>query len=256
MHGAVAALRAEEFELELGTTTVPVRFHIIQDGADGGLSDRQLEAQLKLVNQSFRPAQFAFEIIDVGRHSNQIWFHQAVRGSQVEVEMKRELGKDTARSLNIYTCAPGDLGYATYPVDLESWPDLDGVVLHHVTLPGSGKPGRFNLGKTAVHEIGHWCGLLHTFENGCRPPGDEVDDTAFEREAAEGCPPPQRSSCRGEWRARPIRNYMNYADDPCMTEFTPMQIRRMRYLVAVYRYQLNPDTDQSALLARLRKAVR
>jgi hypothetical protein len=254
MNAAISALRAENFRLEARTTTVPLRFHIIQDGSHGSLSDRQLEAQVTLLNKIFQTTQLQFEILDVDRHHNRNWFYKADRGSEVEAEMKRELGKDTTRSLNIYTCVPGgDLGYATYPVDLEKWPDLDGVVLHHATLPESGKPWPFSLGKTAVHEIGHWCGLLHTFDNGCTPPGDEVDDTPYEREAADGCPPPQRSSCPGEWRSRPIENYMNYSDDRCMTHFTQMQINRMRYLVAYYRYQLKPETNQSALLARLRE---
>jgi hypothetical protein len=40
-----------------------------------------------------------------------------------------------------------------------------------------------------------------------------------------------------------------------MTHFTEMQINRMRYLVAYYRYRLNSETNQSALLARLRKEL-
>jgi hypothetical protein len=254
MNDAISALRAENFRIEARRTTVPLRLHIIQDGVDGGLSDRQLEAQVTLLNKIFQSGQLKFEILKVGRHQNRDWFRKAARGSQVEAEMKEALGDDTKRSLNIYTCVPGDdLGYATYPVDLEEWPELDGVVLHHATLPESGKSWRFGLGKTAVHEIGHWCGLLHTFDNGCTPPGDEVDDTPYEKEAAIGCPPPQRSSCPGEWRSRPIDNYMNYSDDSCMTQFTRMQINRMRYLVAYYRYLLNPETESSALLTRLRK---
>jgi hypothetical protein len=142
MNAAISALRAENFRFEARATTVPLRFHIIQDGSHGSLSDRQLGAQVTLLNKIFQTSQLRFEILDVDRRHNRTWFYKAAPGSDVEAEMKRKLGKDTARSLNIYTCLPaGYLGYATSPVDLEEWPDLDGVVLHHATVPESGNPG-------------------------------------------------------------------------------------------------------------------
>jgi hypothetical protein len=131
---------------------------------------------------------------------------------------------------------------------------MDGVVVNYASLPGGQMPP-FNLGMTAVHEIGHWAGLFHTFQGGCAAPGDEVQDTAFEEFSATGCPLRQLSSCPGETRFNPVENYMDYSDDACMKEFTPIQIQRLKDMVGYYRYTLQPPAMRSQRLARLREEL-
>ena len=135
---------------------------------------------------------------------------------------------------------------------------LDGVVLHHASLPElrarpwEQQPWPFDLGMTAVHEIGHWCGLYHTFQGGCEAPGDDITDTPFEAGPAAGCPIDQPSSCPGETRFNPVENYMDYSDDACMKHFTPQQVQRVKDMVGYYRYKLSPQTSRSSLLEQIR----
>src|SRR5918996_1734778 len=201
----VTALRTNRVAFR-GTSTIPILFHIIHEGQRGYLPDRQLKAQVALLNRAYAPAGIQFKIINVNLYENRAWLlHRP--GSDEEIEMKTELGKDTARSLNIYTAEPrgGLLGYATFPWWYEEMPQLDGVVLHHASLPKAARPWieqpwPFDLGMTAVHQVGHWCGLYHTFQGGCEAPGDDIEDTAYEERAATGCPLNERSSCPGETR--------------------------------------------------------
>jgi hypothetical protein len=249
------ALRAARVNFR-GKTVVPVRFHVVHQGQRGYLPDRQLKAQVAMLNGVYTPAGIEFRIEDIGLHENDFWF-TGEPGTDAEIEMKTELGKDTARCLNLYTCEPGGglLGYATFPWWYHDSPQLDGVVIHHASLPQSRENWPYNLGMTAVHEIGHWCGLYHTFQGGCDAPGDDVEDTAYELNPATGCPMDQLSSCPSETRFNPVENYMDYSDDACMKQFSPMQYNRIKDMVGYYRYQLSPLTSRSALLDQIRKSL-
>jgi hypothetical protein len=253
----INALRAYRVNFR-GKTVIPIRFHIIHQGTQGYLPDRQLKAQVALLNRTYAPVSVEFKIADVNLHENGAWFtHEP--GSDAEVEMKATLGTDTARSLNLYTAEPGGglLGYATFPWWYADTPQLDGVVIHHASLPDAAhpQPWPYDLGMTAVHEVGHWCGLYHTFQDGCEAPGDDIVDTAYEQNAAAGCPLRQPSLCPGEARFDPVENYMDYSDDSCMKHFTPMQYQRIKDIVGYYRYQLSPQTSRSSLLAQIRQSI-
>jgi hypothetical protein len=256
----VTALRTNRVNFR-GTTTIPVHFHIIHEGQRGYLPNRQIKAQMALLNSAYAPANIQFQIANVNLHENAAWFRHEP-GTNTEIEMKTELGKDPMRSLNIYTAEPasGLLGYATFPWWLWNNPQLDGVVLHHASLPKASRPWvnqpwPFDLGMTAIHEVGHWAGLYHTFQGSCDAPGDDIDDTPYEASPAAGCPLNQPSVCPGESGFNPVENYMDYSDDACMKEFTPMQYQRMRDMVGYYRYQLNPLTQRSSLLAQIRNSI-
>ncbi|SDJ62274.1 zinc metalloprotease [Nonomuraea jiangxiensis] len=239
--GDVARVMAELDERLAGMTpsgqiTVPTRVHVIVRD-ERQVSDEVVRAQIDTLNSAYggvfggvdTGVRFRLDGIDVKRHA--AWFTDPVGH---EKAMKNALHQGGADTLNLYIAQLNQLmlGFASYPYWYEGAPELDGVVIDWRSLPG-GAMSNYNLGFTGVHEIGHWLGLFHTFENGCEPPGDGVEDTPAEARPSEACPPGRDTCTRpGE---DPSHNFMDYAHDRCMSEFTRGQAVRMHEMWAVYR---------------------
>ena len=159
------------FERDPGTVLVDVYFHVITASTgEGNLDDATLLTQIEVLNAAYSGATggtntpFRFRGVAVDRTPNDAWFG-ASQGTAAEQEMKAALRQGTAKDLNLYTNAPGGglLGWATFPWDYASAPLLDGVVVWYASFPG-GAASPYHEGMTAVHEAGHWLGLLHTFQ--------------------------------------------------------------------------------------------
>lgn len=217
---------------------IPVWFHVIRtDSGKGDVSDARILEQMSLLNGAFAGAGFSFELAGVTRTDNSAWYAMTP-GSKAEAQAKTSLRRGGPRTLNIYTADLGGglLGWATFPSWYGSDPVDDGVVLLNESLPG-GSAAPYNLGMTAIHEVGHWMGLYHTFQGGCNKKasgGDGVGDTPAEKSPAFGCPV-GRDSCKSLAGLDPIRNFMDYTDDSCMHSFTPGQATRMQQQLGVYR---------------------
>jgi hypothetical protein len=217
------------------TTTIPVAFHVVRRAtgiANGNVPLSQIKAQIAVLNESYGgdtggdDTSFAFTLESTDRTTKPRWFDDLVPGSQAEANMKRKLRDGGAGTLNIYTAnlGAGLLGWATFPWEYEDRPAFDGVVILFSSVPG-GTAAPYNEGDTATHEVGHWLGLLHTFQGGCLGEGDLVADTPAEASPAFGCPA-GRDTCEAPG-TDPITNFMDYTDDPCMFEFTAGQSVRM-----------------------------
>jgi Pregnancy-associated plasma protein-A len=86
-----------------------------------------------------------------------------------------------------------------------------------------------------VHEVGHWLGLLHTFEGGCNAPGDGIADTPAEAGLSFSCDVPTKDSCPNDPGFDPMHNFMSYTGEKCFREFTAGQREAMRATWFKYR---------------------
>ncbi|MPZ97659.1 MAG: zinc metalloprotease [Propionibacteriales bacterium] len=213
--------------------TIPVHFHVVTaDDGTGDVSDAQIADQIAVLNNTFGGGEsgdaadtgFSFELASTERIANRGWFRSG------STSMMRKTHVGTKAELNIWTVDFGYLGIAQFP-----WTKslaTDGIRVKWTTLPG-GSQTNFNDGETATHEVGHWLGLYHTFQGGCKDPGDFVSDTPAQASPTSGCPV-GRDSCPAEG-LDPIHNYMDYSFDSCYTQFTAGQSTRMDESWLAYR---------------------
>ncbi|CUA69350.1 Extracellular metalloprotease GLRG_06511 [Rhizoctonia solani] len=241
-------------------TSLNVYWHVISSDntlEGGNIPDSQIIASLKVLDEDYASSGLSYRIAGVDRTVNTDWFQNAGPNRQ-QTEMKHAMRKGGPADLNIYSVGPikdirGDelLGFATFPSSYARNPQNDGVVILYSTVPG-GSEAPFNLGKTLTHEVGHWAGLYHTFEDhmggkgsGCEGFGDYVADTPAEASAASGCPT-NRDTCAIMPGTDPIHNFMDYSDDACMdqTETTRQSV------LAAPKWRELSDGEKKSFLAQ------
>lgn len=236
---------------------IPVVVHVIRNtSGQGNLSAALVQSQITVLNEDFRARsgtagasgvdtmiEFFLATRDpvgaptsgIVHHTDNSWFND--NGAYYNA-----VAWDTQRYLNIYTNNTGNgtlLGYVPALPQASSVLNTpaDRVVIHYASFGRPALGGApYGLGRTTTHEVGHYLGLFHTFDFGCDAgscysSGDRICDTAPEANARFGCPV-GASSCG---TPDPVRNYMDYTDDACMTGFTAEQARRMRCTLQHYR---------------------
>jgi Pregnancy-associated plasma protein-A/Secretion system C-terminal sorting domain len=244
---------------ELSSQTViniPVVVHVLYN-ANANVTDEQIKSQIEALNRNFNkenedfskvPDVFAslagvanirFVLAKVdpdGRATNGITRTKSSRelwSNDDKMKMPSYGGVapwDSKSYLNIWVCnlVPGLLGYSSAP---GSPADKDGVVIKY-NIFGTTAAGNFNMGRTAVHEVGHWLNLKHLWgDKECG--SDEVDDTPQQRTYNQGTPtfPKMGMGCSasnpyGEM----FMNFMDFTNDASMMMFTNGQVKRMRDL--------------------------
>ena len=214
------------------TYTIPVVFHIIHDGGEGNISMEQIESGVEVMNEDFAALN-----TDASQIRNTTDAPYASIQADVQVEFKlakldpngnctngvqrrfapnltNDAGEPCKYSSNGGLSAwPNDsylniwvvnsiegsgqgttLGYAYLPYN--NWGAGHGILNRHDRIGRVGTALN-NGGRTLTHEMGHICGLLHTFQDGCHSSdcessGDFICDTP-PTEQVFGCLPTNNS---------------------------------------------------------------
>lgn len=230
---------------------IPVVVHVIHNGGSENISDAQINSQITALNEDYGKAfgtkgdgegvdtKVRFSLAKItpnGRCTNGIVRIKSTLSDHKTVDRQKlkELSFwDNKRYLNIYVVksidnGSGTLGYSSFP----NGPDeSDGIVVLHRAFGRIGTAvAPNNLGRTITHEIGHWFGLYHTFQDGCGTDtcttGDFICDTPPVANPNYGCPN-NKNSCSNDNLPDQISNYMDYSDDGCKSMFSAGQAERM-----------------------------
>lgn len=219
--------------------SIDVYFHIMKSSSgEGDVTTQQITDQIAALNTAFSPRGWTFTLKEVNTVVNDEWYD-----GENEYGYKNALRRGTGEDLNFYTGALNQyLGWAYYPTIYCCGNEyLDGVVVDYRSLPG-GSMTAFNEGDTGVHEVGHWLGLQHTFDDGCHTDpngGDEVADTPQVATANYNCDTPV-DSCPDDGQGNDLLdNFMDYVYDSCMDSFTAGQLDRAHDQFLAYRQGTN-----------------
>jgi hypothetical protein len=132
-------------------------------------SDGVVQQTIRVVNSYFQPIGLSFSIAGIRRIPQPYnVVHGVAIGNNVDRGIKNQYRQGDVRTLNIYTYGTNPnfrySGYSTFPSDYRSDPKLDGIIYDYAYLPG-GRAAGYNNGVNVAHEIGHWVGLYHTFQD-------------------------------------------------------------------------------------------
>lgn len=256
-----------------GVISIPVVVHVVWNLSVQNISDAQIQSQIKILNDDFRllnkdslksnhpfwpftsDTEIEFCLAKRDPNGNSTSGITRTQTSVVEwddfnsddLKYTSLGGKDNwdpTRYLNIYVAnlQDGLLGFATFPDELSTNPELDGVVIRPEAFGNTGTAGTNgynanNLGRTATHEIGHWFFLYHIW--GDEPCGNDfINDTPVAEAENYNCPSFPRNannSCGAGANGEMYMNYMDYVDDNCMKMFTDGQKLRMRNAISQFR---------------------
>ncbi len=244
--------------------TLPVVVHIIHNDGPENISDAQVLQGMAHLNASFNATfgtgvntdiQFCLAQRDPdGKATNGITRTKSaltvLDKDLQDLEMKNLSRWKPTCYINIWLVGDikgGVIGYAYLPGAHGS--AVDGIVMEASYFGSS----QANSGVT-VHEMGHYLGLYHTFQGGCKNDncllnGDQVCDTPPDQTTFASCNP-NANSCNTDADDTTINNpfttdvpdlgedYMDYSSLSCFSKFTQGQSERMNFFISGVRSSL------------------
>jgi hypothetical protein len=249
---AKAIQSGDALRLVNDTIEIPVVVHVVYNTSQQNISAGQINSQIAVLNEDYQnrnadktklpdnsfqgvastgmKVRFVLDSIKRVSTRTKSW------STNDAVKSSKRGGSDPidpSHKLNIWACNLGQglLGYAQFPGGNLA---TDGVVILYSAFgsrskyPGGTYISKYDLGRTATHEVGHWMNLRHIWgdDGGACSGTDQVDDTPNQGSENYGCPGYPHISCNNSPTGDMFMNYMDYTDDACMYMFSAGQNAR------------------------------
>ncbi len=249
--------------------TIPVVVHIIHNNGTENISDAQVEQAIQWLNESFANQGYFDQNSGAetgiqfclakqkpdGTATNGIVRVQSALYTEIDIgsedlELKNLSRWNPSKYINIWVikeaCYQGNCGVAgyAYPPTYHG-NSYDGLVVESKFFGTD--PWKIAL---ATHEMGHYFGLLHTFEGGCINAdclvnGDKVCDTPPDNSTAYIDCSAQANTCNTDTQSGfstdqqdLTNNYLDYNNLLCTHDFTEGQAKRMEFFLNGTRQSL------------------
>ncbi len=248
--------------------TIPVVVHVVYREEENNISMEQIKSQIDVLNRDFNAenddiekipevfrglassAKIRFQLADKDPYGN---FTQGVTrklttleniGTETLYHQSNRGGSDPwpqVHYMNVWVCEleGNTLGFALLPGSKMS--ERDGIVMSPRAFGTMGTAVEpYNLGRTFVHEVGHYFGLRHLWgsdDESCSST-DYISDTPTQLKENFGCKSFPTYSCPSQPNGDMFMNYMDYGNDSCMLLFTQRQVELMQLIVKTNRSAL------------------
>jgi hypothetical protein len=212
---------------DLAEVWIPVRFYDVQPLGGASLFDKETDPILEHLNSQFKAANIQFYLdAPIENVYSSVTVDMLYQNRKLETDFFDKHYKTEAINIYILKNAKDVLGFTHYP-DTE----IQRIFVAEKDL----------MGASLIHEMGHFMGLLHTFEgisspehSGCSYEGDKIcdtpkDDTKISFIENECQIYGSYKDEKGEDLQPDLNNFMSYYGT-CRNTFSAQQIKRMNFI--------------------------